>query len=63
MSGLGSPSTSPKPPPHWAPFPKGNCTPLCKCDGSCPDRCHSTVTVLARFLGWSTSVPRSRAMW
>ena len=24
---------------------------------------YSTVTLLARFLGWSTSVPRSTAMW
>ena len=24
---------------------------------------YSTVTLLARFLGWSTSLPRSTAMW
>ena len=28
-----------------------------------PRRAHSTVTVLARFRGWSTFSPRRRAMW
>ena len=26
-------------------------------------RCYSTVTLLARLRGWSTSVPRWTAMW
>ena len=33
---------------------------------ACKDReapAYSTVTLLARFLGWSTSQPRRRAMW
>ena len=27
------------------------------------NRCYSTVTLFARFLGWSTSQPRRTAMW
>jgi len=28
-----------------------------------PSRPHSTVTLLARFLGWSTSAPRRTPIW